>query len=1171
MPPENRLMIHMLGQPRVFWGDQPLNIQRKLARIFIYYLACQKSMIGRSDLVVEFWPDSPNSRQHLRDLLSKLRAELPDPDIIRTDRDWIGLDYAKVNSDVLVFEDLYEQLSLPFLNIENRPLPEAIYQKMLNAIHMWEAPAFLYGTPLLDSNELNEWISKKNRKLRYKRLSLMMRISQHLIAKGDLESALTWLEMVNEDDDNYDFPQVIYNRLDVLYHLGRLSEAYEFGLLFTDQIKTNWFSEYRLAFETLMKRIENERIQNAIRIQPPARSTRGKNIPFVGRDDLMIQIHRAYRRDNIVVLSGETGFGKSRLSVEFINSLATPTPVFSMEAVYSERNFAFHAIIEHLRQTLNMSDWQKIEKFWISQLSFLMPELQSQLEHKSDLFNLVENQQLSLYEAFRQVLLTLAGKQKILISVENAQWLDKETIGLFSYLTHRHFFSEKAHLVLLLGNDELNVPVLNYLKDPAWVSQIAWFQIPPLDLDAISNIALYLLRKKLSEQQTQHLLDATGGNPLFVIETLQMILEKPDQLTELSWDQIPLSGVVQIVIRERLSYLSKNGRQVLDCAALVGTDFSFDYVEVMIDLQESALVSAFDELIDKGNIEIISQIHQPLRYKFKQTFIRDVVLQGLSQTHKQILHKRLADFLLTRIAEKKAADEFANLGYHLGRAGKIEQAFQYWIEAAELFNNADINQKANYAFEQAYLISQNLNFDITDEQLFKLWVGWGELANKMNDFKSATEYYHHAVEEGLYRSSSLLIGSGLSGEGYLFLMRGLPNQAKQYLEQAALHLKDGSVSEYIRNSIRIMLTHLYYFDLQACIREYDSIAWLENQMKTENDLLIFASLQSTLALTYTLSGKFKEAEIEANKSIQTALRLKNPTLRIENEFSLGLGYYYQGLYKKSLDKFGLVIQIAESNYYWRFVLETLSVINRVFFALGKTYQCLENIQNGYALAKVYQYTGMHSILINSEGRLYAAFGRYEKAISLFEESLKFSHNKRDVLLNQMWIGVSKTLMGELENGVKILQQVVKDVESQQLIQIQTESKARLGLALYLQGDIQEAIELLAEISTQSHQFGFAAAGTAYAFVRAQEALRKLEPEVAKEMAEVIMSKANQEESPWLEWHALEIMIAAEKLAGKSFKKYLSQKQLILRNLNQSKPQGLDLSLNSNSPPLFVLV
>jgi hypothetical protein len=1171
MTAENRLSVHLLGKPHIMWRGQQLTIQRRLARIFIYYLASHKSMVSRSELIVLFWPDAPKSRQNLRDLLSKLRAELPDPDVIQTDRDYIGLDYQKVNSDVLIFEDIYEQLSLPFLNIENRPVPEAIYQKLLNAVNMWDSPTFLYGVSPYDKEEFNDWATNKNRQLRFKWLNLMIRISNHLIAVGDLEGALTWLEKINDHDDDYDFPQVIYNRLDVLYQLGRLSQAYEFGVQYLEEIKTNWFSEYRLPFETLMKKIENERFHAAIRTKSPLRSKRGNNIPFVGRDDLITEIQRAYNRGDIIVISGETGFGKSRLIAEFINNLSNPTPVYSMEAIYSERKIAFHPIIELLRRTLNMSDWQKIEKFWISQLSLFMPELQSQLEYKSELFNLTENQQVSFYEAFRQILLTLSGKQKILICVENAQWLDQETIGLFSYLTHRQFFSEKALLVLLLGKDETNIPVFDFLKDPAWVSKVAWIQIPPLDLNAISNITFYILRKPLSEQQAQQLMDATGGNPLFVIETLQMMIEKPDLLTELSWDQIPLSGVVQIVIRERLGHLTKNARQVLDCAAIVGSEFSFDYVEAMVDFQETALVSAIDELIEKDIIAIDSQIHQPLRYKFNQTFIRNVVLQGLSQTHKQILHKHLADYLLTRIEEMKTAEELADIGYHLSQAGKVEQAFQFWIEAAELFNNTDINQKANNAYEQAYLLSQNHTFDITNQQLFKLWVGWGELAYKMNDLKSATEYYHHAVEEGLYRNSALLMGSGLSGEGYLYLMRGLPDQANQYLERAAEYLKEEFVSEYIRNSIRIMLTHLYHFDLQASINEYESIAWLEDQMKTDKDQLIFASLQSTIALTYVLSGKIKAAETQANKSIQTAIKLNNPTLRIENEFALGLGYYYQGLCKKSLEKFGLVIQIAETNYYWRFVLESLSVINRVYLALGKTYQCFENIQNGYTLAKVYQYTSMHSILMNSEGRLYLAFGKYEKAISFFEESIKFSNNKRNELLNKSWFGFTKTLIGEVEIGVKILQQVVEDEDTPQLIQLQLESKARLGLALYLMGDVQTAILLLEEVTTHSLAYGFAGAGTAYAYVRAHAALRKLESEFAREMADIIMQKAKQEESPWLEWHALEIMIAADNLVGKSCKKCLHQKQSIIRNLNQSKPQNLDLSLDSNSPPLFILV
>jgi tetratricopeptide (TPR) repeat protein len=214
---------------------------------------------------------------------------------------------------------------------------------------------------------------------------------------------------------------------------------------------------------------------------------------------------------------------------------------------------------------------------------------------------------------------------------------------------------------------------------------------------------------------------------------------------------------------------------------------------------------------------------------------------------------------------------------------------------------------------------------------------------------------------------------------------------------------------------------------------------------------------------------------------------------------------------------------------------------------------------------------MHSILINSEGRFYLAFGKYEKAITLFEEALKFSNNKRNVLLNQMCIGFSKILMGELENGLMILQEVVEDVDTQQLIQIQLESQARLGLALYLKGEAQAALKLLEELTVQSRAYGFAGAGTAYAYVQSQDALSRHESEIAREMAEIIMQKAKQEESPWLEWHALDIMITADQLEGKSSKEYQYQKQVIIRNLNQSKPQKLDLSLDPNSPPFFVLV
>ena len=347
---EKRLSVQLLGQPLITWGGQAITIPRKQARLIIYFLACQKTMVSRSDLILTFWPDSANARQQLRDHLSKLRSHLPDQTLLLTDRDWLGLDFERVHSDVLVFEEVYDQLSLPFISIENRPLPEAIYQRILAAVNMWKAPKFMHGIGVLDNEDVNEWIEEKNRKLRFKWLTMMLRIAQHLIIVGDLESALSWLEKVSEYDEDYQFPQVIYLRLDVLYNLGQLAKAYELGLEYSDHTQTDWFAEYRLPFETLMKKIERERTQSFVSAQPIVRSANGMNIPIMGREETLTQMQWAYRRNNIIVLSAETGMGKTRLLHVFVNRLAFPLMILSMEAVYTERDIPFHPIVEMLRR-----------------------------------------------------------------------------------------------------------------------------------------------------------------------------------------------------------------------------------------------------------------------------------------------------------------------------------------------------------------------------------------------------------------------------------------------------------------------------------------------------------------------------------------------------------------------------------------------------------------------------------------------------------------------------------------------------------------------------------------------------------------------------------------------------------------------------------------------------
>ncbi len=155
MTQTSNLRILLLGVPIVYadgqpgspsqpdergLAGQPLQIQRRMLRWMLFYLACQKEMVGRADLFLLFWPDEAedDARRHLRETLSKLRAQLPDPDLIVTEQDRVGLDLNRVTCDVLEFQSLVDQTARACAQTPaSTPLTQAVYQKVAQAVRLW--------------------------------------------------------------------------------------------------------------------------------------------------------------------------------------------------------------------------------------------------------------------------------------------------------------------------------------------------------------------------------------------------------------------------------------------------------------------------------------------------------------------------------------------------------------------------------------------------------------------------------------------------------------------------------------------------------------------------------------------------------------------------------------------------------------------------------------------------------------------------------------------------------------------------------------------------------------------------------------------------------------------------------------------------------------------------
>ena len=130
-----------------------------------------------------------------------------------------------------------------------------------------------------------------------------------------------------------------------------------------------------------------------------------------------------------------------------------------------EDHFSFQPLIELLRYSILQDEWQRLDKVWIKNLLNLLPELNTtfpELNPPGDI--LATDVKMLIYEAVYQLFLISAQNDRILMFFDDAQWIDRDTLGLLSYLIERNFFPQKGLLVFTSEIDEQNNKFKEFLE-----------------------------------------------------------------------------------------------------------------------------------------------------------------------------------------------------------------------------------------------------------------------------------------------------------------------------------------------------------------------------------------------------------------------------------------------------------------------------------------------------------------------------------------------------------------------------------------------------------------------------------------------------------------------------------------------------------------------------------
>lgn len=422
--------------------------------------------------------------------------------------------------------------------------------------------------------------------------------------------------------------------------------------------------------------------------------------PLIGRREevgVLLDRWRQARdgRGQVVLLSGEAGIGKTRLTMVLREQLDQQRHTW-LECRGSpfHRDSALHPVIELLRSglffTSEDSPGDKIAKLelGLSRMGFsvneTLPLLASLLmlpppEHCPPLRLSPEAQRGKTLELLCSWLFGLAKLQPLVLVVDDLHWIDPSSLQLLNLLIDGAW--SIPALLLLAFRPSFPVP---------WneESRITRIRLGPLtDHQVRSMISGVADGKPMPRDVIDYLVARTDGIPIFVEELTKMVLDsgilrERDQYPGVTEPIPPLTipTTLQDSLVARLDRLS-HVKGVAQLGAALGREFPYGLLQALSPLREASLQDALCQLVDA---EILHQHGAPPRatYVFKHALLQEAAYGTMLKSKRREVHGKIV-LALQETSPEVAANEPEIMAHHCEAAGLLQEAVGYWYRAGQ--------------------------------------------------------------------------------------------------------------------------------------------------------------------------------------------------------------------------------------------------------------------------------------------------------------------------------------------------------------------------------------------------------------------------------------------------------------------------------------------------------
>ena len=404
-------------------------------------------------------------------------------------------------------------------------------------------------------------------------------------------------------------------------------------------------------------------------VDGPARPT-GPRAPLVGREAELELLENTFartvrdRRAHLFTIFGEPGVGKSRLAREFVDGLERASVLSGRCLPYGE-GVTYWPLAEMIKAAAGISDDDPLEEAFAKLRECCEEETVADvLGLAAGMLEALEGERSSqeIAWAAREVMVTLADVQPLVLFFEDIHWAEEPLLELIEHIAD---WVRAPLLIICLARPEL------LEQRPGWGG--GRVRSTSIELEPLSEEESELLVEKLLAQlagasgetvptPSKEVLERTEGNPLFVEETIRMLVESGAG----NGRDRPHSGHAAGVDRgaHRPSSL-RVGKTVLQRASVVGRVFWKGALEHLSPDVED-IEALLEDLQQKEFVlrEPRSSISGEPAYRFKHLLIREVAYTGLAKLARAQHHARFAEWLADRTGEELLEIR----AYHLDQA-----------------------------------------------------------------------------------------------------------------------------------------------------------------------------------------------------------------------------------------------------------------------------------------------------------------------------------------------------------------------------------------------------------------------------------------------------------------------------------------------------------------------